>query len=115
MALKRSGFRFCPLNSALQVGLSFAVSVIVSLRNLTTLTPEIDANLRVGVGNLAVTVSSSNPTVLAPQAGALSFIEGSRQQLLTVQPVASGSATLTIQQPPGFTPATSSTLPLVVP
>jgi hypothetical protein len=113
--LQPSGFIFNSAATNAFANTSFLVPIAASALNPQTFAPTATSALRPGVQPVAVTVVSSDPSVLDPGGGSTFFSENNSQGSLQVQAKSPGTATLTIQAPPGFTmPSSGATVTVTV-
>jgi hypothetical protein len=109
VSLQPSGFAFSAPPASVGVGSTLLIQVLSYALNPQTLAPDASYPLRPGVSPVGITIASSDASVLAPGAQ-LFFCPGNSQQVASVPAKASGSATLTIQTPTGFSmPSTGAT------
>ena len=110
MSLQPSGFVFSSPQSSATVGSILRIPVFSYALNSQTLAPEANYPLRPGISPVAITIASSDGSVLAPGEQPLLFYPGDSQQFSSIPAKAPGAATLTIQAPQGFsTPSTGAT------
>jgi hypothetical protein len=113
--LQPSGFIFNSAATNAFANTSFLVPIAASALNPQTFAPTATSALRPGVQPVAVTVVSSDPSVLDPGTASTFFTENTSQGSLQVQAKSPGTATLTIQAPPGFTmPSSGATVTVTV-
>jgi hypothetical protein len=102
ISLQPSGFVFGSTIGSPAANTAFSVPIVVSALNPVSLTPTGTYSLRPGLQPVAVTVASSDSSIIDPGNATTFFSENTSQGSLRVQAKSPGNATLTIQAPPGF-------------
>jgi hypothetical protein len=117
VALQPSGFRFTTNSATVAAGATTTVQIQPSMLAPGGLTPVADGTIRSDIGGpVAVSVTSSDPSIVSVPATPIIFLGGDSAQRFTITGRSSGIATLTIAAPPGWsTPAGVSKMTVIVP
>jgi len=114
VTVQPAGFIFTSAPAAVSINTSFTIYVENDALD-STLSPLGGFALRPGVAPVPIAVTSSNPSVIAPPASF--YINGGPQATtaVVVRALAAGTATLTLQTPPGYsTPGRGTSVTIVV-
>jgi hypothetical protein len=109
VSLQPSGFVFSSPQTSTTTGSILRIPVFSYALNSQTLAPDANYPLRPGISPVAITIASSDGSVL-PSEQPLFFYPGDSQQFSSITAKAPGAATLTIRAPEGFsTPSNGAT------
>jgi hypothetical protein len=114
VALQPAGFLFAQLPTTMTVNSSSTFLVESIMLNPLTLALDTAMPLRPGLGPLTINIASSNSAVIPAPAPVL-YYSGDSNERVTITAKSAGSATVSIQQPPGFaTPSGGASISITV-